>query len=147
MKNVVALVFVCSLALSMAVGQSSGMSAGDEIAKMEKDWGQAILANPIAAIDQYEADDIVSTDVSGRVTDKAQDKKDMLSGDIKYESLDLREIKVHDYGDFAVATGLTNGKGSYKGKPFSGTYRFTDTWAKRNGKWQCVAEHATKVEQ
>ena len=35
----------------------------------------------------------------------------------------------------------------YKGQDISGKYRFTDTWVKRNGKWQAVASQYTKVQQ
>jgi hypothetical protein len=36
-------------------------------------------------------------------------------------------------------------KGTYKGQDLSGNCRFTDTWVKRNGKWQVVASQYTKV--
>jgi len=36
-------------------------------------------------------------------------------------------------------------KGTYKGQDLSGKYRFTDTWVKRNGKWDVVASQYTKV--
>ena len=42
-----------------------------------------------AAVDQFEADDIITTDPGGRVTDKAQDKKDLSSGDLKFQSMEL----------------------------------------------------------
>jgi len=35
------------------------------------------------------------------------------------------------------------GKAQYKNTDISGTYRFTDVWAKRNGKWQHVAGQET----
>jgi hypothetical protein len=36
---------------------------------------------------------------------------------------------------------------TYKGQDISGKYRFTDTWVKRNGKWQAVASQSTKLQQ
>ena len=65
---------------------------------------------------------------------------------MKYESLEISDIKVHVYGNSAVATGTGNVKASMKGHDISGTYRFTDTWVKRNGKWQCVASQGTKIQ-
>jgi len=100
-----------------------------------------------AALDQYEADDIVNTDPSGHANDKAQDKKDLSSGDVKFESLEIRDMKVRAFGNAAVATGTNDVKVSVKGQDLSGAYRFTDTWVKRNGKWQCVASQATKVQE
>ena len=43
-------------------------------------------------------------------------------------------MKVHIYGDTAVAAATNTLKGTYKGQDISGKYRFTGTWVKRNGK-------------
>jgi ketosteroid isomerase-like protein len=148
MKNVLAVGLMCLICFSMSVGQevSKERNTEDQIAKLERDWAQAIARNDAAALDQYEADDIVDTDPTGRVNDKAQDKKDLSSGDLKYESLEISDVKVHVYGNAAVATGTGNVKAIMKGQSISGTYRFTDTWVKRNGKWQCVASQGTKIQ-
>jgi ketosteroid isomerase-like protein len=143
MKNVLAVAVFCALSLSLAVGQSGKVE--DQIKKLEQDWAQATVKDGAAAVDQFEADDIFSTDPGGRLTDKAQDKKD-LSGDVKFESMDLADMTVHVYGNTAVVNGTNTLKGTYKGQDISGKYRFTDTWVKRNGKWQVVASQATKVQ-
>jgi ketosteroid isomerase-like protein len=122
-------------------------STEDEIKKLEQDWAQATMKEGAAAADRYEADDIVATDPGGRVTDKTQDKNDLSSGDLKFQSMELSDLKVAVYGNTAVATGANTLKGTYKGQDLSGKYRFTDTWVKRNGKWQVVASQATKVQQ
>jgi len=59
----------------------------------------------------------------------------------------LSELKVHVYGDTAVAAGTSTVKGTYKGQDISGKYRFTDVWVKRNGKWHAVASQSTKLQQ
>jgi ketosteroid isomerase-like protein len=96
-------------------------------------------------VDQYEADDIITTDPTGRVTSKTQDKTDLSSGDYQIQSEELSDVKVLVYGDTAVAAATNRMKGTYKGQDLSGNYRFTDTWVKRNGKWQVVASQYTKV--
>jgi ketosteroid isomerase-like protein len=136
------------LCLSVAIGQevSKGRDIEDQITKLEKGWVQAIAKNDATALDQYEAEDISDTDPTGRVNDRAQDKKDMSSGDLKFQALEISDIKVRVYENAAVATGTGNVKASMKGQDISGTYRFTDTWVKRNGKWQCVASQGTKIQ-
>ena len=143
MKNILAVAVLCALSLSLAVGQSGKVE--DQIKKLEQDWAQATIKDGAAAVDQFEADDIFSTDPGGRLTDKTQDKKD-LSGDLKFESMDLADMTVHVYGNTAVVNGTNTLKGTYKGQDISGKYRFTDTWVKRNGKWQVAASHGTKVQ-
>ena len=91
--------------------------------------------------------DSISTDPGGRVTDKAQDKKDLSSGDLKFQSLEVSDVHVRVFGNTAVATGTSTVKGTYKGQDLSGMYRFTDTWVERGGKWQAAASQATKIQQ
>jgi ketosteroid isomerase-like protein len=149
MKNLLAFAPLCLLSLSLAAGQevSKASSLEDQIKKLEQNWVQATVKEGAAAVDQYEADDIITTDPSGRVTDKAQDKLDLGSGDFKFQSEELSDMKVHIYGSTAVAAGTNTLKGTYKGQNISGKYRFTDTWVKRNGKWQVVASQYTSVQQ
>jgi ketosteroid isomerase-like protein len=69
------------------------------------------------------------------------------SSDLKFQSLEVSDLRVRVYGDTAVAAGTTALKGTFKQQDISGTYRYTDTWVKRNGKWQVVASQATRVQQ
>jgi len=131
--------------LSLAAAQSA-TGVEDRIKKLAQDWAQATLKSGAAAVDQFEADDIITTDPGGRVTDKAQDKTDLSSGDLKFESMELSDMRVRDYGNIAVAAGTNTLKGTLKGQDISGKYRFTDTWAKRHGKWQVVATQSTKIQ-
>jgi ketosteroid isomerase-like protein len=149
MKNVLAIALVCLLSLSLAAGQQASKTGTveDQIKEREQNWAQATIKEGAAAVDQYEADDIIDTDPSGRVTDKAQDKTDLSSGDLKFQSIELSDLKVHIYGNTAVAAGTSTIKGTYKGQDISGKYRFTDTWVKRNAKWQAVASQSTKLQQ
>jgi ketosteroid isomerase-like protein len=117
MKNVLAISLLCVLSLSLAVGQQTSKtgSVEDQIKKHEQDWAQATIKDGVAAVDQYEADDIVTTDPSGRVTDKAQDKTDLSSNDLKFQSMELSDLTVHVYGNTAVAAGTNNGEGDVQG--------------------------------
>ena len=144
MKNVLAVGVICVVALSLAAGESA-TKVEDEIKKLEQDWAQANIRSGVTAVDQYEADDILNTDPSGGVTDKAQDRTQLSSGDLKVESMELSEMTVHVYDGTAVAAGTNNLHGTYKGQDISGKYRFTDTWVKRNGKWQVVARAMSTV--
>jgi ketosteroid isomerase-like protein len=146
MRNMLAVAVLGLLSLSLAAAQKATSKVEDQIKKLEQDWAQAAIKDGVAAVDQYEADDIMSTDPNGRVTDKAQDKKDN-SGDLKFQSIELSDLKIHVYGNTAVVGGTETLKGTYKEQDISGKYRYTDVWVKRNGKWQVVASQATKVQQ
>jgi ketosteroid isomerase-like protein len=148
MKSSLAVVILFLISLPIVARGQSSVSASDEqeIKNLEQGWVQSVLKDGAASVDRYEADDIVTTDPSGRVTDKAQDKSDLASGDLKFQSMEISDLTVHVYGNTAVATGTNRVKGTYKGQDLSGTYRYSDTWVKRNGKWQAVASQSTKVQ-
>jgi ketosteroid isomerase-like protein len=65
----------------------------------------------------------------------------------KFASADYYDVKVTAFGDTAIATGGFKGSGTDgTGKPYVVDERWTDTWVKMpNGKWQCVASHASPV--
>jgi ketosteroid isomerase-like protein len=49
-------------------------------------------------------------------------------------------------GQFAVVTGTSSEVGKDKdGKAFNRTFRWTDVWVDRKGKWQCVSSQANLV--
>jgi ketosteroid isomerase-like protein len=143
MRYACAVMLLCLSSITLALGQP-GQEA--KIKQLEQDWAQATLKDGAAAVDKYEADDIVATDPSGRTTSKTQDKQDMTSGDLKFQSMELADLEAHVYGNTAVATGKNTLKGTYKGQDISGSYRFTDTWVKRNGTWQVVATQSNKIQ-
>ena len=48
-------------------------------------------------------------------------------------------MRAHVYGTTAVVTGILWTKGHSKGVPFQHRYRYTDTWLRLGGRWQCIA--------
>ena len=61
----------------------------------------------------------------------------------KADHLYEEALSVQVYGNAAVATGIYQESGMNKGKKYVVRSRFTDTWIKRGGIWQCVASHST----
>ena len=56
------------------------------------------------------------------------------------------DVKVRLYGDTAVVTGLGTRSGTRSGVAFKDRkVRWTDTFVKRDGRWQCVASQGTIV--
>jgi ketosteroid isomerase-like protein len=62
---------------------------------------------------------------------------------LHYDSIDFSEMVVRVYGDTAVVTARAEVKGTDLGEDFSGPYRFTRVWVKRNGEWQAISYQAT----
>jgi ketosteroid isomerase-like protein len=120
-------------------------SVEQELMNLEQDWAKAYVQHDLVALGRLEADDIIYTDPDGAIMTKAQDLDDVKSGAFVAASFVVDEMKVSVYGDAAVITGRSTIKAQYKGKDGSGQFRWTDTWIRRHGVWQCVASHASKI--
>lgn len=120
-------------------------SVEQELIKLENDWNNAEVKRDVAALSRILADDWTVADPEGTIVNKAQDLAEIKSGESVTTSAVADEMKVRVYGDAAVVVGRNTVKEQYKGKDFSGQYRFTDTWVKKDGRWQCVATAATKI--
>ena len=124
---------------------AKGASVEQELIKLENDWNDAMVKRDLAALSRILADDWTFIDDEGTVVTKAQSLANFKSGVHVVSSAVADEMKVRVYGEAAVVLGRNTVKEQYKGKDISGQYRFTDTWVKKEGRWQCVATAGTKI--
>ena len=117
----------------------------DALLAVEREWAEAVLGKDTAALSRILADDYTEVDPAGMARTKESVIADTKSGDVVFESFTPSEVEPRVYGDTAVVTGVSVVKGSYKGEDISGKYRWTDTFVKRDGRWQAVASQATQV--
>lgn len=136
---------VVALLVLVAPCLAPAQSAEEALKKLEADWANALVKKDLAALAKLMPDDWTWIDSEGTVWTKAQSIAVLKSAEDVVSSQVLSDMKVRVYGDAAVVTGIYTSKETFKGKDISGTYRFTDTWVKRGGSWQCVATHSTKV--
>ncbi len=100
----------------------------------------------MAAVERMVGDGFFLTAPDGKTQSKAEFLADLKSGDLKIESSTIKDMKVQAADtDMAVVTYATTDKGSYKGTDISGDYRWTDVFAKRDGRWQLIAGQGTTV--
>ena len=125
-----------------------------ELLRIENDWPRVIREKDVAAVRRVEADDVVVVYPDGSTGDKAQDIKDIESGAMTAESVEMADLKVNVLDkDAAVVTGrviIKNGKFKLpdgKTIDITGQYRFVETFARRNGEWKLVAAASVPVRQ
>ena len=142
------IITACAAEDEQASRKSSAPSSNateQQLINAEKNWAQAIVKGDEAAVARLEADDITTVQDDGSVTTKKDDLANLKSGETKYTAIDESDFQVRVYGNAAVVTGSYRAKGSSKGKEFETNGRFTDTWVKRNGRWQAVASQDTLI--
>jgi ketosteroid isomerase-like protein len=133
--------------LAQTQAQPTRGSVEQELIKLENEWADAWVRSDVAFNDRIMSDDFTWTSPSGEVWTKAQDIEEIKSGGSVIASWVLTDVKVRVYGDAAVVTGRSTVKETYKGKELSGQVRWTHTWVKRDGRWQCVAAHSSEIAQ
>jgi len=118
-----------------------------ELIRLAAAWENCLLTRDVATLDRLWAEEYTSGTPDGKVRSKKQSLAEIQSDDLKITSAACEDLQARVYGDMGVTTGIAIEKGQYKGTDISGKYRFTDTWIKRNGRWQCVATHASRVSE
>ena len=118
----------------------------EDLRGIEEHLARAWVEGDRAFIDQVLADDWSVTDLTGRVLNKAQVLEEAFgSQDRRVVSMQIDEISVRSFADWAIVTGRTRAAGEYQGQAAEVTLRFTDVFANRNGTWQVVASQATLI--
>jgi ketosteroid isomerase-like protein len=128
-----------------APGATADGADEQALLQIERDWAVASAANDAAGLDKLMAAEYVGN-TDGRITPKKQALADVKSGASKSSSAEASDLKVFVAGDTASVHGQWTEKSTLNGKDTSGTYRFTDTFIKRDGRWQAVATFSTKLQ-
>ena len=118
---------------------------GQAIIELDRRRMQAMAAKDYATLEAVIADDLIYTHSSARLDTKASLIGNMQSGSTVYTSVEPSEVKAQDLGDTVVLTGIAQIKVTSGGKPNAFGVRFTDVYAKRNGRWQMVTWQSTKL--
>jgi uncharacterized protein (TIGR02246 family) len=115
--------------------------------KLENESNDAWVKHDVEAYARLLADDYLCTGQDGDVITKAQDLAVFKSHENTIRSAIADDFRVRVYGDAAVVTFRLTYKIQAEGKESTGQERFTDTWVKRDGRWQCVATHYSTIAQ
>jgi ketosteroid isomerase-like protein len=153
-----------SAATTLALGQaaasttSQASEAEREVRQMIKKYRQALLKRDVAALERIWADDYTFINAGGKLLSKADRLANLRSGATALRLANLRSgatalgtIKSEDepvvrvYGDAAVAISRVTLAGRYSGRATSGAFRSMNVWAKRQGRWQLVANQQTRI--
>ena len=117
------------------------------IRDIEDKWEASIMRHDPSVAQAYLADDFRGISSKGKVMTKAKLLAEIKKDTDTYTSAKNGKVDVRVFGgQFAVATGISTEAGKAKdGKEFKRSFRWTDAWVLRNGKWQCVASQAMLV--
>jgi ketosteroid isomerase-like protein len=113
---------------------------------LQKTWNQVQMARDASALDGILGERFVGTYSNGNQGRKADFLATMRMSSNRPATVNIQDLNVELYGDAAVVTGIYHVHGIDKGKPYDHEGRFTDTWIRKSGQWECVASPASLIQ-
>jgi len=105
--------------------------------QLEDQWTTALVNRDAQTFDRLLAPGFVYTE-DATVMNRADVIKSV-SGPDRVNWARNEGMRVHDFGDVQVITGVLHLRGKGKQGAFDRRFQFTDTWQRRNGRWQIIA--------
>ena len=124
-------------------GQSDGSE--QEVRKLERSWLDAYEKRDVAAMSSIVADDFTITFPDGSIQTKPQIVESLKRPGAPSMKFFTENVQSRAYGDTVVLIGLVVSEWRQNDKPMTDRSRYTDTYVKRNGKWQVVASHLSNA--
>ena len=123
----------------------SGSKTGqdrDTLIALNRDYVESVQRGDVGRFDEILAEDFVCSNPDGSLVDRAgflaQTARPVRIADLEAHDVDVRVL-----GDVAIIHARTTFTLA-DGRPGAG--RYTDVWARRNGRWLAVAAHVTRGE-
>jgi hypothetical protein len=160
MKQIFILTLIVFAAAFGAFGQAKDKrneKVIEEIKKMDRQWIiEAYSSKDLKDFDRIVADDFLITAGNGKFLTKAQ-KRASVAADYTEPStvaspdfifkIEERSVNVRVFGKTAVSNGYIIENYMYKGSKINNRVYFTNTYLKRDGRWQVVASQFTNAKQ
>lgn len=123
----------------------SGVGDENVIRQLESEWEEALKKGDQATIDRIVAPDCLFVSSTGELSLKPQTDAERRAF-VKLIASGTTQMNVRVFGDTAIVIGTNLETSSYRDQDTSGQYRWTDVFLRRNGRWQVVSAHSTRME-
>ncbi len=112
----------------------------DELTQLNRDYIRSVQNSDVKRFDEILAADFYCSNPDKSLVDRAGFLK-QTAVPVTIENLEARDVTIRLMGDFAIIHAATHYT-TADGKAASG--RYTDVWARRDGKWLAVSAHVTR---
>ena len=134
------------LAAAAPADAQSAPSTRETLIELERSWNDAVYSGDVDVIDRLLADEFLGTYDDGSRGDKAREMDLVANFNQAVISAVQDDFRVAIYGDTAVVWFTLHLVGLRQGQEAELTLRYTDVWIRRDGHWQCVSAHSTRVQ-
>ena len=113
--------------------------------ELERGWNEAFYRKDVAFIEDLLAEEFMATYDDGSRGDKARELALTTEFNQQVVSAIQDEFTVRVYRETAVVWFTLRLVGIRQGQRTEVTFRYTDVWVLRDGRWRCVSTQSTKV--
>ena len=133
------------LAVAATADAQSAQSTRETLIELERGWNDAVYRQDADFVAGLLAEEFRGTYDDGSRGDKARELELIANFNQQVVSADQDDFRVAIYGDTAVVWFTLNVVGIRQGQEAELTLHYTDVWIRRDGRWQCVSAHSTRV--
>ncbi|MCB0448221.1 MAG: DUF4440 domain-containing protein [Gelidibacter sp.] len=116
-----------------------------QLKKASDDYDTALLSKDSKLFASLFADDYMATNEHGEVRNAKEEIAEMTNPNLVFTKINTTDKNFRLYRNTAVETGKYVSEGTYNGKIFMDSGRYTATWVYRDGHWKLVAEHSSHI--
>jgi ketosteroid isomerase-like protein len=112
----------------------------ETLLELNRDYIRSVQNSDVRRFDEILADDFLCSNPDGSLLDRAA-FLEQTARPVAIRNLEARDVNVRLMGDFAIIharTAFTRPDGG------AGAGRYTDVWARRQGRWLAVSAHVTR---
>ena len=107
---------------------------------LNRDYIRSVQHSDVQRFDEILAEDFLCSNPDGSLIDRAAFLK-QTALPVKISNLEASDVNIRMMGDFAIIHARTTYTGP-DGR--AGAGRYTDVWARRQGRWLAVSAHVTR---
>jgi ketosteroid isomerase-like protein len=112
----------------------------DELTALNRDYIHSVQHGDVRRFDEILAEDFLCSNPDGSLVDKNQFLA-QTAQPVTISGLSVQEVRVRILGDVAIIHARTS-YATPDGEQRNG--RYTDVWARRDGRWLAVSAHVTR---
>jgi uncharacterized protein (TIGR02246 family) len=151
-RNILALTLLLAASFGSSPARQAQQSkltrAEEEVRALERRWLDAYEQKDSEAMDRIVAEDFVITFPNGGMQTKPQ-LMAMIKAPRRASETRMRfhteDVRSRAYGDTVILIGRVITQYEREGKTVKEQSRYTDTYVRRDGRWQVVASHLSNV--
>ena len=125
-------------------GSQPSAEVEQELRKLDEEWHQAHIRRDAEALRKLIPAEATFASGGALLTGEEY-VKDFEENETRFESVEVGGWRARVFGDAAVTTAVDTIKGRSREGAFEGQFRRTATYVRRDGRWQLVALHVSRV--